>query len=64
MLSKSLYRTGLLKIPIGVALVVYGIVGGPDSRLSLLAGAALVVWGAVRLRGRVTGDTRKGSQRR
>ncbi len=62
MFSNSLYRKGLLKIPIGVALVVYGLVGGPDSRVSLLVGAALVVWGALRLRGRVTGDIREGSQ--
>lgn len=62
MFSNSLYRKGLLKIPVGVALVVYGIVGGPDSRVSLVVGAALVVWGAVRLRGRVTGGTREGTQ--
>lgn len=62
MFSNSLYRRGLLKIPVGVVLVVYGLVGGPDSRVSLLVGAALVVWGAVRLRGGVTGGTRKGSQ--
>ncbi|MDA8316093.1 MAG: hypothetical protein M0010_13130 [Actinomycetota bacterium] len=62
MFSNSLYRKGLLKVPIGVALVVYGIVGGPDSRVSLLVGAALLVWGAARLRGGFPSDTGKGSQ--
>ena len=62
MFSNSLYRKGLLKIPIGVALVVYGLVGGPDSRVSLVIGAALVVWGAIRLRGRVTGNTQNRNQ--
>ena len=62
MFSNSLYRRGLLKIPVGVALVVYGLVGGPDSRVSLVVGAALVVWGAVRLRSGVRDDTRKGTQ--
>ena len=62
MFSHSLYRRGLLKVPIGVALVVYGLVGGPDSRVSLVVGAALVVWGAVRLRDGVRDDSRKGTQ--
>ncbi len=62
MFSNALYRNGLFKIPIGVALVVYGLVGGADSRVSLVVGAALVVWGAVRLRGGVRDDTRKGTQ--
>lgn len=62
MFSNSLYRKGLLNIPIGVALVVYGIVGGPDSRVSLVVGAALVVWGAVRLRSGVRDNTREGTQ--
>ena len=62
MFSNSLYRKGLFKIPIGVALVVYGLVGGPDSRVALVVGVALVVWGAVRLRGGVRGDTREGTQ--
>jgi len=62
MFASSLYRKGLLKIPIGVALVVYGLIGGPDSRVSLLVGGALVVWGALRLRGRVPDDARKGTQ--
>ncbi len=62
MFSNSLYRNGLLKIPIGVVLVVYGLVGGPDSRVSLVVGAALVVWGAVRLRSGVRDDSRKGTQ--
>lgn len=60
MFSNSLYRKGLLKVPIGVALVVYGIVGGPDSRVSLVVGAVLVVWGAVRLRSGVRNSTREG----
>ena len=62
MFSNSLYRRGLLKIPVGVALVVYGLVGGPDSRVSLVVGAVLVVWGAVRLRGGVRDESRKGTQ--
>lgn len=62
MFSSSLYRKGLFKVPIGVALVVYGLVGGPDSRVSLVVGAALVVWGAVRSRGRARDDSRRGTQ--
>ena len=58
MFSNSLYRNGLFKIPIGAVLVVYGLIGGPDSRVSLVVGAVLVVWGAVRLRGAVAGGTR------
>ena len=62
MLSNAFSRRGLLKIPLGALLVVYGLVGGPDSRVSLVVGAALIVWGAVRLRSGVRDDSRKGTQ--
>lgn len=61
MFFNSHYCKGTIKFIIGAALIIYGIIGGPDSRVSLVTGAVLIIWGVVRLRGGTGISNRKSA---